>query len=70
MVEVKEIIIKKAEELPIETQNKFNVHTGFVEVRLERSSPIEAKIVPLNETAGSRFLKILEKAGFSQKDFE
>ena len=70
MAELKEIIIKRAEDLPIETQKKYGVYTGFVEVRFERSSPVEAKIIPLKETAGNRFLEVLKKGGFSQKDFE
>ncbi len=68
---LKEILIMKAEDLPLETQKKIEVYSGFVEVRLEQHSPVDANVIPLKSvTPAQRMLDAMKRAGFEQKNFE
>ena len=69
MGEIKEIIITKAEDLPIETQKRYNIYPGFVEVRFETHSDVDFKVIPLFESPAERMRKSMIKAGITREDF-
>lgn len=69
MGEIKQIEITRAEDLPIEIQKKYNVYSGFVEVRFETHLEIDFKVIPLDESPADRMRKSMLKAGITQGDF-
>ena len=66
---VQSILIRKAEDLPKAIRDKIGISTGFVEIRVERNSLPNIKIIPLDESPAQKIRGSIIKAGLLGTSF-
>lgn len=67
---IESINIMRAEALPEEVRVDQGVYRGWVEVITERVNPAKTKIVPLKESPGLKFRKLLKGSNLARSDFD